>query len=150
MLRLFHGPSAQIQMVAQDELVPLAGHDDDEVFIPECPELDGEVRRLHVMARDGLLATDAAERQINSYLFAAAFLRERGGCPSTLGARALVLPVGDAPHFGVLPDLGGILHGVLCRTPSCAVAVLIEQCIPCYRRVVPVKTKKRVCIPRYG
>lgn len=78
------------------------------------------------MARAGELAPDAAERQLNSHLLAAS---ARGHV-----ATALILPVTDAPHHTLLPDLGNALHRILCRQPfPCSLSSVLEQSIPSVR-----------------
>ena len=110
--------------------------DDEESYIPECPELDREVRQIHALARRGLVPVDAAERQLNTYLLAAAWARQPA---RALPPRRLVLPLTDAPHHGLLPDLGQIIHRVLARDPvPCALSAVVEQCIPCFRHATRV------------
>jgi hypothetical protein len=111
--------------------------DDEESYIPECPELDREVRQIHALARRGLVPVDAAERQLNTYLLAAACARQAPH--PLLPPRRLVLPLTDAPHHGLLPDLGQIIHRVLARDPvPCALSAVVEQCIPCFRHATRV------------
>lgn len=78
------------------------------------------------MARAGDLAPDAAERQLNTYLLA---VHARGP-----GARRLVMSITDAPHHTLLPDLGNVLHRILCRQPfRCTLSSVLEQTIPSIR-----------------
>lgn len=98
------------------------------LYIPGCQRLDREVSTLHQLARSGRIPIDVAERQINAYLLAAATTAS----PRQL--RWLVLPITDAPHHSLLPDLGHVIHRILtkCALPGSLSAVL-EQCIPCLR-----------------
>jgi len=128
-------------MASQAMLSPNAPANNNEVYIPECPLLNNELSHLHIMARDGRLSMESAERQINSYLFAGAYLA--GPKPKVVKTlkgwpRSLLTPLGDSPHYGTLPDLGGVIHRVLCRQPQegDSLWALIEQCIPCYRSAI--------------
>jgi hypothetical protein len=105
------------------------GHPPSQLFIPQCPKLDREVHVLHCLARSGAIPVDVAERQINAYLLAAG---TRDATPKQ--RRWLVLPVTDAPHHSLLPDLGHVIHRALikCALPGSLSAVL-EQCVPCLR-----------------
>jgi hypothetical protein len=97
--------------------------------LPDHPELDREVEALHRLARTGAMPTDAAERQLNTYLPLAA--RTRLPVPH---ARWLVLPIADAPHHSLLPDLGFVTHRILARCPlPCSLSALLEQCLPSMR-----------------
>jgi hypothetical protein len=88
--------------------------------------LDREVKALHVLARTGVLPTDAAERQLNTYLLVAGTDRSLGFPP-----RSLLLPLADAPQPGILPDLGPLIHRVMARDPvQCSLSAVLEQCIP--------------------
>jgi hypothetical protein len=73
-----------------------------------------------------------AERQINTYLMAASTTAT--SCPKRL--RLLVLPITDAPHHSLLPDLGHAIHLTLTKSggplPG-SLATVLEQCIPCLR-----------------
>jgi hypothetical protein len=96
-------------------------------FVPACPRLDAEVGALHALARRGAIKPEAAERQINTYLLAP-------HAPPRVPPRWLLLPLADAPHHGMLPDLGQVVHRVLARDPlPCALSALVEQCIPRFR-----------------
>jgi hypothetical protein len=119
-----------MQIVSLSRLEGLT--DDGESYITHCPELDQEVRQLHALARSGAIPVDTAERQLNTYLLAAAYASR--GMRSTQAVRRLILPLTDAPHHGLLPDLGQIIHRVLARDPvPCALSAVVEQCIPCFR-----------------
>lgn len=141
------GAVQQIMLVDPPSRLEGADHRDDddgtpavdyeESYIPECPELDREVRQIHALARRGLVPVDAAERQLNTYLLAAAYARQAPR--ALLPPRRLVLPLTDAPHPGLLPDLGQIIHRVLARDPvPCALSAVVEQCIPCFRHATRV------------
>jgi len=96
-------------------------------YIPSCPALDRELRALHSLARRGEISSETAERQINTYLLAP-------HAPPQCPARWFLLPLADAPHHSMLPDLGHVIHRVLARDPlPCALSPLIEQCIPRFR-----------------
>jgi hypothetical protein len=124
-----------MQIVSLSRLEGLANN--DESYIPHCPELDQEVRQLHGLARSGVIPVDTAERQLNTYLLAAAYASR--GMPSPSMARRLILPLTDAPHHDLLPDLGQIIHRVLARDPvPCALSAVVEQCIPCFRHATRV------------
>lgn len=86
-------------------------------------QIPQEVEAIHRMARAGELAPEAAERQLNSYLLAIGHSDHR-----------LVMPITDAPHHTLLPDLGNVLHRILCRQPlRCALSSVLEQAIPSIR-----------------
>jgi hypothetical protein len=103
--------------------------DPNTSYIPHCPQLDVQVKALHLMARHGAISADTAERQINSYLLAP---HARSDPP--LPGRYLLLPLTDAPHHDLLPDLGQIVHQILTRAPiACSLSAVIEQCIPRFR-----------------
>lgn len=97
-------------------------------FIQGCRRLDHEVSTLHRLARSGKIPIDVAERQINAYLLAAA----TEAPPKLL--RWLVMPIADAPHHSLLPDLGHVIHRILtkCALPG-SLSTVLEQCIPCLR-----------------
>ena len=98
-------------------------------LVPTCPRLDAEVRALHGLARRGLITAESAERQINTYLLAPHAPPGR-----IIPARWLLLPLADAPHPGLMPDLGQVVHRVLARDPlPCSLSRLVEQCIPRFR-----------------
>ena len=97
--------------------------------------MDDEVQALHDLARKGFIPAEAAERQINTYLLAASHTKLLTRLiPSR--RRWLLLPITDAPHYGLIPDLGQIIHRVMARDPiPSAVSAVIEQCIPSMRHV---------------
>jgi hypothetical protein len=96
-------------------------------YVPGCPALDRELRALHSLARRGEISSETAERQINTYLLAP-------HAPPQHPPRWFMLPLADAPHHGMLPDLGHVIHRVLARDPlACSLSPLIEQCIPRFR-----------------
>jgi hypothetical protein len=101
------------------------------VLIPTNPVLDREVQALHYLARQGLIPADVAERQINTYLpvVAGAVLTRQ---PKTLAW--MRLPLTDAPHYTMLPDLGYIIHCALSRNvlPN-SLFVIVAQSIPFLR-----------------
>ena len=93
-----------------------------------CPKLDREIHALHALARSGVIPLDTADRQLNSYLLAAA--RPIPGVPP----RLLVMPIADAPHHSVLPDLGNVIHGILTHNPMPgSLSSVLEQCLPAWR-----------------
>lgn len=99
-------------------------------FIPWDARLDKEVAALHGLARVGRLPADAAERQINTYLL----LHQRAALPNGFPPGWFRMPLTDAPHHGLMPDLGQLIHQVLMREPlACALSQVIEQCIPRFR-----------------
>jgi hypothetical protein len=103
----------------------------DEIFVPQCQKLDKEVRALHKLARNGTLTTDAAERQLNTYLLTAVVRHKT--------PRNLLLPLPDTPHPGILPDIGHVMHRVMARDPiQCCLSSVIEQCIPSLRHTTRV------------
>ena len=117
------------------------------LYIPECPELDSEVARLHWLARNGHIDHEQAAPQINRYLLAAASLSAGApACPP----RWLLLPVTDAPSTATLPDLGPILGRVLARdAPPVVLSLLLEQCIPNLRvptRELQFRDSQPVCL----
>ena len=104
--------------------------EDGEEFFPGNARLDGEIRALHRLARNGAIPTDVADRQLNTYLLAAglAYQQPRPSC------HKLVLPITDAPHFNLLPDLGQTIHRLLARSPlPGSLSAVLEQCLPCLR-----------------
>lgn len=118
------------------EGIPLDNIKESTPYIPGCPILDREVRQLHGLARSGAIPVEVAERQLNTYLLAAAYPAKKKGGPAL---RWLVMPLTDAPHHGLLPDLGQIIHRVLARDPiPCALSAVVEQCIPCFRHATRV------------
>jgi hypothetical protein len=107
-------------------------------YIPACPRLDANVRILHSLARTGAISADTAERQINTFLLlpsASESLHVRkGGVP----LKWFMLPLPDAPHHSLMPDLGHIIHRVLAQDPvACALSAVVEQCIPRFRHASP-------------
>lgn len=99
--------------------------------IPGCPRLNREVCALHQLARRGELSMDAAERQLNAYLPAAASQRLVRH-PKHL--RWMLLSIADAPHHTHLPDLGYVIHRVLSRRPlPGSLSAVVEHSIPCLR-----------------
>ena len=59
-----------------------------------------------------------------------------GGTPTQnqIPLKWLVLPLTDAPHYSIMPDLGQIIHHVLARDPiPCSLSAVVEQSIPCFR-----------------
>jgi len=101
------------------------------LYIPQSAELNSEISELYDMARDGSISSETAENQINTYLFAAAYLRQR---PDFRHPRKLMLSITDSPSPTTLPDIGYLIHRVLARDPiPCSLSALIEQCIPCFR-----------------
>lgn len=104
-------------------------------FVQGCPDMDAEVRTLHELARTGVISIDVAERQLNTYLLAASHTKLLRSLPIER-RRWLLLPITDVPCVGLIPDLGHIIHRVLCRDPiPCAVSAMVEQCIPSMRHV---------------
>jgi hypothetical protein len=88
-----------------------------------CPSLAREVAALHTLARTGAIPIEDAERQLNTYLLVAG-----------TGRPQLLLPIADAPHHSLLPDLGFLIHRVLARCPvPGSLGALLEQCFPCLR-----------------
>ena len=104
-------------------------------YVQGCPDLDDEVQALHDLARIGVIPAEAAERQINTYLLVASHTKLLHRlAPSR--RRWLLLPITDAPHHGVVPDIGHIILRVMARDPiPSAVSAVIEQCIPSMRHV---------------
>ena len=102
------------------------------LYIPECTGLNAQVCALHTLARTGQISADTAERQINTYLLAARAASERK--KQAVPLKWLVLPLTDAPHHTLMPDLGQIIHRVLARDPiPCALSAVVEQSIPRFR-----------------
>jgi hypothetical protein len=102
-----------------------------QTYIPECPQLNHEICALHHLARTGIITTDTAERQLNTYLAAAA---NRLLVRSPKALHWMLLPLADAPHHSHLPDLGHVIHRVLARCPlPGSLSSVIEQSIPCLR-----------------
>ena len=98
-------------------------------YLADHPELDREVEALHSLARTGVIPTDAADRQLNTYLALAA--QTQLPVPH---ARSLLLSIADAPHHSLLPDLGYVTHRILARCPlQSSVSALLEQCLPSFR-----------------
>lgn len=92
-------------------------------LLQRCPSLAREVDALHTLARTGAIPIEDAERQLNTYLLVAG-----------TGRPQLLLPITDAPHHSLLPDLGFLIHRVLARCPvPGSLGALLEQCIPCLR-----------------
>ena len=91
------------------------------------------------MARTGELSSEDAERQINTYLMAAAFVSKKS--PHNMNPRWLIMRLNDAPQAANLPDLGQALHRVMMRDPiPCSLSKVIEQSIPCLRHSMRVIT----------
>ena len=100
---------------------------------------------LHSLARRGLISAETAERQINTYLLLAqgfAPMEQKaqglaGQTQAQMEQKAqgwLLLPLTDAPHHGLMPDLGHVVHRVLALDPiPCALTRLVQQCIPRFR-----------------
>ena len=105
-----------------------AGSSSCPPIITTCPKLDRQIHALHALARSGVIPLDTADRQLNSYLLAAA--RRVPGIPP----RLLVMPIADAPHHTVLPDLGNVIHGILAHSPMPgSLSAVLEQCLPAWR-----------------
>lgn len=104
-------------------------------YVQGCQDLDDEVQALHDMARIGIVPAEAAERQINTYLLVASNTKLLTRlAPSR--RRWLLLPITDAPHYSIIPDMGQIIHRVMARDPiPSAISAVIEQCIPSMRHV---------------
>ncbi len=96
--------------------------------VSACPQLDREIHALHVLARTGEIPVEVAERQLNSYLLAV-------GAPLPgVPPRLLVLPIADAPHHSLLPDLGHVIHRILAQNPlPGSLSGVLEQCLPSLR-----------------
>ena len=102
-------------------------------YIPSCPDLDDEVQTLHTLARSGVITAEVAERQLNTYLLVAGH-EHMSLIPIPTRRRWLMLPIADAPHFSLLPDLGQTIHDVLIRQPiTSALEAVIQQSIPLVR-----------------
>jgi hypothetical protein len=118
-------------------------------YVPEDPDLDRDITRLHVMARTGELPSEDAERQINTYLLAAACANSRLE-NTRIKSRWLIMRLNDAPQAANLPDLGQVLHRVMMRSPiPCSLSKVVEQSIPCFRhsmRVIPYTDSQPVLI----
>jgi hypothetical protein len=107
------------------------GPDEEEEFFPDNPRLAGEIRALHRLARNGAIPTEVADRQLNTFLLAAGLAYQ---LPRSALCHKLVLPITDAPHFNLLPDLGQIIHRLLARSPlPGSLSTVLEQCLPCLR-----------------
>lgn len=92
--------------------------------------LDQQIAVLHALARVGRLPADAAERHINTYLLLHTTTQRPAGIP----LRWFRMPLTDAPHHSLMPDLGQAVHQILVREPiACALSQVIEQCIPRFR-----------------
>jgi len=79
-----------------------------------------DINALHILARSGEIPSDVAERQLNSYLLAFGRADPR-----------LVLPVADAPHHSLVPDLGDVVHNILAQTPlPGSLTGMLQQCLP--------------------
>ena len=106
---------------------PITG--DLHALIPDCPRLDREVQALHHLARTGAIPTDVADRQLNTYLLAAVARNS-----ALVPRHWLVMPITDAPHPGLLPDLGQHIHRLLARNPlPGSLSAALEQGIPSLR-----------------
>lgn len=104
-------------------------------YVQGCQDMDAEVRALHELARTGAIGMETAERQLNTYLLVASHTQLLRSFPLER-RRWLLLPISDAPCVGLIPDLGQIIHRVLCRDPiHAAISGVIEQCIPSMRHV---------------
>ena len=102
-------------------------------YIPGCPDIDDEVQTLHTLARSGAVSAEVVERQLNTYLLVAGH-EHMVLSPSPTRRRWLMLPIADAPHFSLLPDLGQTIHDVLIRQPiTSALGGAIQQSIPLMR-----------------
>ncbi len=100
-----------------------------------CPKLDREIEALHVLARTGAIPVDVAERQLNSYLLAV------GEPLPHIRPRLLVLPITDAPHHSLLPDLGYVVHRILSQAPlPGSLSGVLEQCLPSLRHTANAVT----------
>ena len=87
------------------------------------PRVAREVQALHDLARSGAVPTDVAERQLNSYLLAVGRGQDR-----------LVMPIADAPHHTLLPDLGYVVHRILAQVPlPGSLSGVLQQCLPVLR-----------------
>lgn len=85
-----------------------------------------DILALHALARLGEIPADVAERQLNSYLLAVG--RAQPG---------LVLPIADAPHPGLVPDLGYVVHRILSQNPlQGSLSAVLQQCLPPSRQAV--------------
>lgn len=96
-------------------------------YIRDDEALDREVALLHTLARIGRLPPDTADRHINMYL-----LVHHSTPPiPRLPRRWLRMPLTDAPHHSIMPDMGQVIHHILMREPiPCTLSHVIEQCIP--------------------
>lgn len=94
-------------------------------FVSGCPAIDAPINALHTLARTGQIPHDVADRQLNTFLLAA-------GAGKACQHRArLVMSIADAPHYTLLPDLGRVLHHILCRDPlPCSLTAVIDQAMP--------------------
>lgn len=93
-----------------------------------CPALNREIRALHDLARTGEIPVDVADRQLNTYLLAA------GRPLPGIQPRLLLLPIADAPHHSLLPDLGYVVHRILAQAPlPGSLSAAIEHCLPLLR-----------------
>lgn len=126
MIHRLHRPGRPIQMAPPPMLEGVfAG---SPPTFTTCPRLDREIQALHILARSGAIPPDTAERQLNSYLLAAG-LRVPGLSPALL-----VLPIADAPHYSLLPDLGQVTHSILAQNPHpSSLSAVLEQCLPAWR-----------------
>lgn len=87
-----------------------------------------EIQALHALARSGEIPTDVAERQLNSYLLAV------GSRSPGVSPHLLVLPITDAPHHSLLPDLGYVVHRILSQNPlQCSLSGVLQHCLPTLR-----------------
>lgn len=118
------------------------GDEGGEEYIPGDSALNTRVAVLHEIARRGHIPAGDAERQINSYLLAAAMavsrkendddhIRDRN---NNIPLSWFIMPVTDAPHHSLMPDIGDVIHRVLVRDPfPCALSYVVEQSIPRFR-----------------
>lgn len=104
-----------------------------ETYVPGCATLDAHVRRIHQLAREGVIDAQTAERHLNAHLAAAGWI----GPAQAPAPHWLVMPLADAPQFGNLPDLWPFVH----RALACpdfrleqGLQGLILQTLPCFRR----------------
>ncbi len=118
-------------MVPVSVLEGITTTDNTGSYIPFDAAMNHEVHALHYLAKRGLIPSDVAERQLNSYLAAAsADLVVRAG----VRPRALLLPLADTPHHTLLPDLGNVTHNILAKTPiPGALSFVLEQSMPSLR-----------------
>ena len=101
-------------------------------YLPQSPTLNRELCALHCMARQGVITTDNAERQINKYLLAASYLKRHPDFPHP---KMLLISLSDAPQLGTVPDMGGFIRHVFSRRKSTLpIHHLCENAIPSFRQ----------------